>query len=579
MILALAHPYLFLRLLLEIALVVLVSIGSIRRLPAQTPPELPPREDLPQLPRPIPPEDEIPEESPQLPPPEELLPPDSPAPSDLPAIPGTITVNQFQVVGSTIFTDEQLAAATEPFEDRPLSFAELLQARSAITQLYVNNGYVTSGAIIPPQEIAEGTVRIDVVEGALAETNVDIEGRLDPDYISDRLALATQVPLNVPRLVEALQLLQLNPLVERISAELSAGVRPGTSVLDVEVEIADTFSTQIALDNGRSPSVGSFRRQVELTEANLLGLGDNFRATYRNTDGSNDFDVAYTIPVNARNGTFALSYRKVGSEVVEEPFDFLNIESEFDRYELTLRQPVIQKPTQELTLGLSAERTASVVTFLDEEVGFPESGEGITRLTTLRFFQEWLQRGQQQVFAARSQFSVGLDALDATTSDEAPDGRYFAWRGQAQWVRQLAADTLVLVRSDLQLTDDNLVALEQFGLGGIGSVRGYRQDALLENNGVLASAEVRLPILRVPSQDMVLQVVPFVDFGTVWGRSDDEFSPDTDTLAAIGIGLNYELGETFSARLDWGIPLVELEANGDTLQENGIYFSIIYTPF
>lgn len=61
-----------------------------------------------------------------------------------------------------------------------------------------------------------------------------------------------------------------------------------------------------------------------------------------------------------------------------------------------------------------------------------------------------------------------------------------------------------------------LDALEQFTLGGLYSVRGYRQDLLLTDNGVFASAEVRLPILRVDSVKGVLQVAPFVDFGVGW---------------------------------------------------------------
>jgi hemolysin activation/secretion protein len=71
----------------------------------------------------------------------------------------------------------------------------------------------------------------------------------------------------------------------------------------------------------------------------------------------------------------------------------------------------------------------------------------------------------------------------------------------------------------VQLSPDALVPLEQFGLGGIDSVRGYRQDALLTDNGAFVSAEVRLPIYRSPQRQTVLQLTPFVDAGTTWGSS------------------------------------------------------------
>lgn len=68
----------------------------------------------------------------------------------------------------------------------------------------------------------------------------------------------------------------------------------------------------------------------------------------------------------------------------------------------------------------------------------------------------------------------------------------------ARTSRLLAPDTLLLVRGDVQLSTTSLVPLEQFSLGGFQNVRGYRQDLLLSDNGAFASAEVRLPILRLP---------------------------------------------------------------------------------
>lgn len=80
-------------------------------------------------------------------------------------------------------------------------------------------------------------------------------------------------------------------------------------------------------------------------------------------------------------------------------------------------------------------------------------------------------------------------------------------------MRLLAPQTLVVIRSDLQFSTRALVPLEQFGLGGLRSVRGYPQDILLTDNGFFASAEVQLPVLRVKKVGGVLQVVPFIDFG------------------------------------------------------------------
>jgi hemolysin activation/secretion protein len=520
-----------------------------------------------------------------LPPPEELLEtPPATFPDEIPGeLPETITVSGFEVVGSTVFDDATLAEATAPFTNRPISFAELLQARSAVTQLYIDAGYVTSGALIPPQTLEDGIVTIQVVEGSLEEIVVTGNRRLNSSYIRERLELAAEPPLNVPRLLEGLQLLQLDPLIQNISAELSAGLRPGTSLLEVEVTEADTFAVQLAADNGRSPTVGSFRRRVQVSEANLLGLGDGLSIGYSNTDGSDGLDASYTLPLNPRNGTLNFSYGTTDSEVIEDPFNFLDIQSESRYYEITYRQPLTLTPTEEFALSLTASRRESESEFLEELLGealpFPSLGadeEGRTRVSALRFSQEWTRQSSRQVWAARSQFSLGLDALDSTVNENAPDSRFFSWRGQGQYVRLLAPDTLLLVRADIQLADESVVPLEQFGIGGQQTVRGYRQDFLLTDNGALLSAEVRLPILRVRNIDGLLQVVPFFDIGTGWNAGED---PDPNTLIGIGAGLQWRQGDRLTARLDFGLPLVSVDSEGTTWQEDGIYFSIVYTPF
>ena len=491
-------------------------------------------------------------------------------------------VDRIEVVGSTVFKPEQLTAITAPFVGRKLTFIELLQVKDAITKLYVDHGYVTTGALIVPQTVEAGVIKIQVIEGSLQEIKIIGNRRLRTQYIRDRILLGAKTPLNVPHLLEKLQLLRLDPQIQNLSAELQTGVHPGTSVLLVEVEEANTFKPTVTLDNGRSPSVGSFRRGIDLQEANLLGLGDTLSVGYANTDGSNTINLNYTLPINARNGTVFFGFNQGWNRVIEKPFSVLDIQSNTRSYELGYRQPLVQKPTQELAIGLSFSRQESQTELGIDNIGPYKlspgaDANGKTNISALRFFQEYTQRSNQYVFAARSQFSFGVDWFDANVSQDEPDSRFFAWRGQAQWVRQLAPDTLFLARGDFQLAADSLVPLEQFGLGGQLSVRGYRQDSLITDNGMLLSAEFRLPIVRAPKIGGVLQLTPFIDVGKGWNVKGENPSPSL--LVGTGLGLLWKQGNNFSARLDWGIPLTSVEGEKRSLQENGLYFSIGYSPF
>jgi hemolysin activation/secretion protein len=340
--------------------------------------------------------------------------------------------------------------------------------------------------------------------------------------------------------------------------------------------------------------VGTFQRSITLREGNLLGLGDNFSLGFSNTDGSDRVDLSYQVPVNSNNGTFGLSYAYSNNGVVEPPFDDLDldgnspdIESEFSSLKLNFRQPVlreVKKQTfRELGLGVSAEWRESKSFLFNEpfplSLGADISGQ--TKLFILNFAQDYTQQNAKESFSLLSEFSLGLDAFGSTVTPqvngeaEVPDGEFLAWRGQAQYVRLLAPDTLLLFRSNLQL-GDTLVSTEQFSLGGFNTVRGYRQDLLLTDSGFLLSAEARLPIWKNRQNNGVLQIVPFADYGIGWNGNGA--APDPNYLGSIGLGLLYRQDD-FSARLDWGIPLVDVEGRDRTWQENGLYFSLEYRPF
>lgn len=412
-------------------------------------PVLPAPQPPPQV-EPLPPIEEI------LPSPQPLIIPESPE-----SFPDTITIQQFEVIGSTVFSQEELSNVLAPFTNRPISFTELLQAQQAITEFYLQRGYITSGAYIPPQTIKDGVVKIEVIEGTLEAIEINGLKRLNRDYVRTRIDIAADTPLNQNKLLNALQLLQLNPLISRLSAELSAGSRPGLSILTVTIQEAPAFSLALGFDNQRVASVGTDRRLLTITHNNLVGLGDRFNLQYYNTDGSNAIDdLSYSVPVNPYNGTVSFRYRLTDSEVIEEPFDVLDINSNYREYDLGFRQPILQTPNQDLSVGLNINQRESDTSILDNLF------EGEARITTVRLFQEYIDRNNRQVIAARSQFGIGFEAFELDLNGDKSNKDFLDWRGQFQYFRLLTTDTVLLFRTDIQLSSQSLLPLEQFSLGG-----------------------------------------------------------------------------------------------------------------
>jgi hemolysin activation/secretion protein len=559
----------------------LMGLGIVDRVWAQTlpnPSNTIDRNNLPPSQVPLP-EPQLPERIPALP---DLLKPLAPTVPDstTPDLPGTIRVKRFQIIGSTVFTQADFDRVTQAYLNRDISIAELFEIRSKITELYLAKGYVTSGAIVPPQRIgkADGVVEIQVIEGRVDSIEVKGNSHLNADYVRNRIARFTGKPLNQQQLLTGLQLLRLNPLIDNVRAELAAGLQPGSSILTVEIGEAPIWHSQISLDNHRSPSAGTDRRQVQVRNSNLFGWGDSFSLGYTNTNGSNGIDVNYETPLNPQNTRLSLNYGTSNSRVIEQPFNTLDIQSKSSYYEASIQHPIIQTPTQELEVGLVLSHRQSRATLLDN-IPFPSAGadlNGQTQLSAIRLVQSYTQRNDREVFAARSQFSAGIGALGATINNQSPDSRFLAWRGQAQYVKLLAPDSILLVRGDVQVADRAMLPLEQFGLGGADSVRGYRQDALLADSGLFASTEARFPIAKF-AKDSTLQITPFVDFGTVWNKSSEKLA--RTTLLSTGLGLRYQFSDRLTTKVEWGIPLISLEGSKRTWQENGIYFSVVYNPF
>ncbi len=519
-----------------------------------------------------------------------------------------VYVQRLTITGSTRFSSKELAqtaqraiapnpnpakGSTDPtFLNRRLSPAELVQASEAITKLYTGKGYINSGAYVPAEVLSGNTPEIRVVEGKLETINVAVQPPgflwlarpLSPNYVRRRLAKGIKTPLQIDQLVDVVKLLEQDPLIASISTELVPGATTGKSILNVKVRQATPLRVSASIDNSRSPSVGRLQQQATLSHANLLGLGDRLQVGFNRTEGSQGFNVGYAVPINAKNGTLSFSYGNSRGQVIEEPFQDLDIKSRSQTYEIAFRQPLKQTSTELFALSLRGTHYRSRGVFLESfndgvAIPFPAQGSdenGETRVTALRFGQEWTTRSEKDVISLQSEFSLGINALNATVLDTPPDGRFFSWQGRGFWVHAFAPDTLFALKGQVQLANRPLVPVEQISIGGADTVRGYRTSTLLADSGWLASAEVYLPILRIPKWQGVLQIIPFLDAGQGTNRGD--FQPSPSKLLSTGLGLQWKMGDRFRARLDWGIPLINDTAeNGRSLREN-FFFSVIFTP-
>ena len=492
-----------------------------------------------------------------------------------------IFIREIRVTGSSIFSHEELESITAVYVNRTVTAEELEELRRELTLMYVNKGYINSGAIIPDQTIINDSISIHIIEGSLSEVEVEGCQKFDPQYFEKRLRIAAAPPMNINSLQRRLQLFQQDPRIRQINSELKPGNRPGESVLRVSVREENPLRFRVAFNNYRSPSIGSEQGRFIMAHQNLLGLGDIFHFVFGfSKDFDSEIDLNYTLPINAYDTTASIRFRKADSAVIEEAFEPLDITSKSKILEFTLRHPIYRSPRQEFALAITGGYLENKSFLLDIPFDFgPGTEDGKAVTTVLRFSQEWTFRTRNQVVAARSRFNVGVNAFDATIIDNEtiPDSQFVSWQGQFQWARHLDfLDSQVVFRTDLQLASESLPSLERIAVGGRYSVRGYRENQLLRDEGLIASLESRIPLIQDKSWADVLQLVPFVDYG--WAENKDLPTEDPRYISSIGVGLQWEA--TFLSPLElnprfeifWGVALRDIETSEWNLQDNGIHF-------
>ncbi|MCX7096504.1 MAG: BamA/TamA family outer membrane protein [Methylococcales bacterium] len=533
-----------------------------------------PSASLPVLPRFIP----------QQPQPDFILPPVAVHPIRRPGSDTVIHIKRIGVYGNRVLPEAQLQALTHPYENRDLTVADLEELRQALTKLYQDQGYINSGAIIPEHALNHGDLRINIIEGRLNEVRVKGQGRLRAGYIQNRLLGNPEQAFNLQALQDRFQVLLSDPLVSRMNGRILPGANSGQSILDVEVVPSKPYRLSVFGDNYRPPSIGANAFGLTGSLLSPLGFGEILDFTYITSAGSNRYAGGLTIPVTDNGLVADFHFDESDAAVIEAPVKQLDVTSTVHSLEGGISQLFVNTLRQRLNVGLILAVRENRTHILGQPFSLV-AGESTerTQATVWRVYQDYRQRWDNHALAARSTFSIGMNALGATPAySDYPSSEFFVWLGQAQYAVRLADNNAQLVfRGNTQFTDRPLLPLEKIAVGGATSVRGYRNNYLVQDNGFSLNAELHYPVLDYTLKGTAgrLELVPFMDYGAAWDvKTSWQPSPKTLDLWSVGIGLQWQ-HQPLMVDFFYGYALVNkpprpLPATFDSLQDNGLYFQI-----
>jgi hemolysin activation/secretion protein len=485
-----------------------------------------------------------------------------------------LRVKKFLYLGNTVVKDSELDNLIRPYLDKQISQDDLDKITDTITQYYVQKGYVTSGATIvygdnPSFDPESATIKIRIIEGRLGKISVAGSKRLDR-YIQQGIAISK--PLNTNKLLEDLNRLNSDELIDSLGARLLPN--PDSLVnrnnLEISVKPRKVIDLSTFVNNSRNVTVGTYEGGVNFVLRNATGRGDRFSTLYSRASAGNLLVSNYTLPID-RWTSLDFGYAWASSTNIASPFDVLNIKGTSQAFDFGVSRILVSdysdgKSELKVKLGLHHQETQEEVLGLNFPVSQGASENGNTFTSSITLALEYERIRSQEAYFLQSKFNFGVD-FGSETDPFFHNGQYFWWDADAIYSHKLPLGLLFVSRLSTQLSDSPLVGADIFSLGGASTIRGFRPDTALGENGFHGSLDVKIPAYKGKVGEFYIS--PFFDIGYVW--SDPRISDNSTLLASTGLSLEYYFAKKLSVIFSWGHPLF---GNRQNLQDSGFLFSI-----
>lgn len=254
--------------------------------------------------------------------------------------PGAVTfmVREIQFTPSEILSAAELEAIAAEFRGRQLTLADLQQLAERVNALYKAKGVVTAVAVIPPQDVSEGVVRVRLIEGRVGRINIEGNATTRSEYIAARLRLKPKELVDLSRLEQGLVRFNRTNDVQ-LRAELKPGMEFGTTDLQVGVTEPPRHDLRVTLDNFGSKPTGEWRGGIAYLNRSLLGFRDDLSLSLTKADGQDSRAYGYGFPINTWGGRLNLAHYKDTTAIKHGSLESLNITGESNASVLSLRQP------------------------------------------------------------------------------------------------------------------------------------------------------------------------------------------------------------------------------------------------
>lgn len=515
-------------------------------------------------------------------------------------------IRRFLFDGASLVSPSQLSAATQRYTGPDRTFGDVQRALETVERTYSEAGWSAVQIVLPEQELQRGEIRFQIVEAKIGR--VLVEGNKFFDDANIRASVPSLAPGKAPNI----NLIARNLRVANESPSKQATVllRSGQeeATVDAVLRVVDERPTKasVTVDNTGSPQTGRLRTGFGYQNANANG-GDEVMtlqfvtapySKHRGPRGDIDrpsLDISgnvvilgagYRIPLYDYGDTldFSVGYSSVNSGTVLNLFNVTGAGSIFGaRYTRNLDKIGDYEHRLALSFDWRSYENKGVR---------PATGEPIQLIPDIvvhpvSLIYSGLFREQESEtgfsFGLAKNFSGGNDAssTDFCRSRDNGLGRcasayYEIWRWSASHNRALAGDFQGRVSISGQTTKDMLVTGEQFGIGGMDSVRGFTEREITSDSGYRGTAELYTPDFgsKMGISGMRARALVFYDFGSLSRNQPGPSERRIENISSWGLGFRFSRGTNMAFRIDFAV--VDNPGGFQTAGDNKIHASFSY---
>ena len=473
----------------------------------------------------------------------------------------TFELKKIVTDASAVLTDAELDAIIKPYEGKQVQLNDIYAIVDKINALYNDKGYVTCRAFLPPQTITDGTVKLLLVEGRTGSTIVNNNKYTKTKYITNRMHLAKGEIANIKQLNKDLLLFNATNSTQ-LRIMMKAGTEPGTTDYEITAyePMRDTWT--IFEDNAGSDTSGEYRTGLFFNTKSLSGHCDALSLGTVISEGTKAANVMYSRSLGRSGTKMNLVYSTNAVEVVKGEYEDM-IKGHANSYAIGFTQPIVVNETTRTELSLDYNRQNSKTDFMPAGTRFNIVDDSVQDFS-LGFAMT--NYGASHVFYQKHSYVRGYSesAPDMSAQNSQNFGFY---KFNAMYQKLYKAGQMWSLRADAQWSgSEGMVSSRQFYMGGMYSVRGYKENYLGGDGGFTFSAEYAVPVINKNTSAFT-----FFDYGHVYGngQSDDQHN----VLSSVGLGIRSTINQYCSASLVLGIPL-QREFSAEQVSKTRLHFIV-----